>query len=276
MQFPTDRLYKFASFNENSLSALADQSVWFSDLQSLNDPFEIACEYVVSDNEQENIDKFKELGAKEIEEKESISVTESKLISEKIYQRDPALFVEKMNEAIQLVESQQTQTLGKLNIFSMSLDLPEKQEHYKNMLMWAHYAVGFSGFCLQFSAERLLKSFRSCNPESKIGHCKVEYTSETHKVNPFTFMRGFDDSIFEPVQYKHEQWDYEEEFRFISSVKGLHRYEAEALERIYLGYKMPKNKQKVIIAIIKEFFPHVEIYNTDIDKSSYGIVAKKI
>ncbi len=30
MDFPTDRIYKFTSFNENSISALADSSVWFS------------------------------------------------------------------------------------------------------------------------------------------------------------------------------------------------------------------------------------------------------
>ncbi|MCK8043997.1 DUF2971 domain-containing protein [Shewanella sp. 1CM18E] len=276
MEFPTDRLYKFASFNENSLSALADQSVWFSDVDSLNDPFELSFEYVVSEKEEENIATFKDIGAKEIERSRSISTAHAKKMAEDIYIRDPDLFVKKMHEAIELIQSQQEKTLGKLNIFSTSLDVPEEPEHYKNMLMWAHYAVSFTGFCLQFSATKLLDSFRSHNLESKIGHCKVDYSDVTHKVNPFTYMNNTDESYFAPVQFKHLQWKYEGEFRFISSVRGLHKYSPDALERIYLGCKMPESKQKVILAIAKEYFPHVEVYKTSIDKTCYEIVTEKI
>jgi hypothetical protein len=42
--------------------------------------------------------------------------------------------------------------LNSLSIHSMSFDLPDTTEHYKNMLMWAHYAEGYTRFCLQFSA----------------------------------------------------------------------------------------------------------------------------
>lgn len=276
MEFPTDRLYKFASLNENSLSALADQSVWFSDIESLNDPFELSYEYVAYESESENIDKFKELGAKEIEKSHKVSFSEAQDISNKIYEKDPTKFVEKMNEVLNIVKSQQEQTLGKLNIFSTSLDLPEEAPHYENMLMWAHYAVGFTGFCLQFSAKKLLSSFIADNPSSLIGHCKVAYSSETHKVNPFHYIEKTNESYFEPVQYKHEQWSYEEEFRFISSCKGLHKYSPDALEKIYLGYKMPINKQKIIMAIVKEYFPNTEVYRTIVDKKTYKIVAEKI
>ncbi|WP_394228342.1 DUF2971 domain-containing protein [Pseudoalteromonas spongiae] len=276
MEFPTDRLYKFASFNENSLSALADQSAWFSDVDSLNDPFELSLEYVVSEKEEENIAAFKEIAAKEIEHSLSISQGKAKQKAEYIYNNNPELFIEKMHEAIELVQSQQENTLGKLNIFSTSLDVPGETKHYKNMLMWAHYAVSYTGFCLQFSATKLLDSLRNHNSESKIGHCKVDYSDVTHKLNPFTYMNSTDESYFAPVQFKHLQWKYENEFRFISSVRGLHKYSPDALERVYFGCKMPESKQKVILAIVKEYFPHVEVYKTFIDKTCYEIVAEKI
>ena len=53
VSFTTDRLYKFASFNENSISALVDYSVWFSDIESLNDAFEVAVDYELPENEED-------------------------------------------------------------------------------------------------------------------------------------------------------------------------------------------------------------------------------
>lgn len=276
MEFPTDRLYKFASFNENSLSALTDRSVWFSDVNSLNDPFELSFEYVISQSEEENIATFKEIGSKEIERGLSVSAAQAKHKTEAIYNKDPDFFVKKMYEAIELIQSQQEQTLGKLNIFATSLDVPDEPEHYKNILMWAHYAESFTGFCLQFSAKKLIDSFTSQNPENKMGYCQVDYSDLTHTVNPFTYMNNTDETYFSPVQYKHIQWKYEGEFRFISNEHGLHKYSPDALESIYLGCKMPENKQKVILSIVKEYFPHTKVYKTSIDKTCYKIVAEKI
>lgn len=53
MAFPTDKIYKFHSFNNNSITSLSSSKVWFSNLEQLNDPFEGAIEYIYPKTEDE-------------------------------------------------------------------------------------------------------------------------------------------------------------------------------------------------------------------------------
>ena len=276
MVFPTDRLYKFASFNENSLSALADQTVWFSDLDSLNDPFEVSVRYEVPKNKDDKIVQCIKAGAIDREKELNISSEEALDYVEKVYKQDPVGFLSKFDKGIEFVKNEHTNLLNSLNIFSTSLDVHEDTFHSENMLMWSHYGVGFTGFCLQFSASEFLQSINGLNTESKIGFCKVEYVTETQVVNPIKYVPHPDESYFDTIKFKHNQWEYEGELRFISGSKGLHKYSNDALEKVFIGFKMPLSKQKVLIAILQQYFPKTQIYRTEIDKTSYKIVAKKI
>ncbi|NMR26651.1 DUF2971 domain-containing protein [Pseudoalteromonas sp. NEC-BIFX-2020_015] len=276
MVFPTDRLYKFASFNENSLSALADQTVWFSDLDSLNDPFEVSVRYEVPKEECDKIVQY--INAAAIDRKKVLNISEAEALelANKTYQQDPKGFCEKFELAIEHVKNEHSDLLNSLNIFSTSLDLPDDVPHSENILMWSHYGVGFTGFCLQFSASNFLNSTKELNPDSKIGYCKVDYVTESHVVNPVDYVPFVNEQYFSAMQFKHEQWKYEGELRFISGTRGLHHYSPDALDNVYIGFKMPINKRKVLIAIIRQYFPNTKIYLTEIDKASYKIVAKKI
>lgn len=276
MEFPTDRLYKFSSFNENSLSALADQTVWFSDLDSLNDPFEVSVRYEVPEDKNDKIAQCIKVAAIARENKLNISSAKALAYVESLYEQDPVGFLNEFDKAIEFVKNEHTNLLNSLNIFSTSLDLDEKSFHSENMLMWSHYGIGFTGFCLQFSANEFLQSINKLNPESNIGFCKVEYVTETQIVNPIKYVPHPDESYFDTIKFKHNQWEYEGELRFISGNKGLHQYSSDALEKVFIGFKMPPNKQKVLIAILRQYFPSTHIYRTEIDKTSYCIVANKI
>ena len=197
MAFPTDRLYKFASFNENSLSALAEQTVWFSDLDSLNDPFEVSVRYEIPKNKDDKIIQCIKAGAIDREKELNISPEEAFDYVEKIYKQDPVVFLNKFDEGIEFVKNEHTNLLNSLNIFSTSLDVHEDTFHSENMLMWSHYGVGFTGFCLQFSASEFLQSIIELNTESKIGFCKVEYVRETQVVNPIKYVPQPDESYFD-------------------------------------------------------------------------------
>lgn len=276
MVFPTDRLYKFSSFNENSLSALADQTAWFSDLDSLNDPFEVSVRYEVPKKECDKIVQYLNATAIYMEKNLNISKAEAFELANKAYQQNPEVFCKNFELGIEHVKNEHSTLLGSLNIFSTSLDLPDDSPHSENMLMWSHYGAGFTGFCLQFSASNFLNSIEELNPDSKIGYCKVDYITASYVVNPIDYAPFITEQYFSAVRFKHEQWRYEGELRFISGTSGLHRYSSNDLDKVYIGFKMPLNKRKVLIAIIRQYFPNTEIYLIEIDKSSYKIVAKKI
>ncbi|EPO0009604.1 DUF2971 domain-containing protein [Vibrio alginolyticus] len=276
MEFPTDNLYKFASFNENSISALAEQSVWFSDLNSLNDPFEVSVRYEVPVNQSEKVAQYIEAATIDREKVLNITRAEARDIAESAYKQDPESFCRKFEQAIELVINEHSKVLNSLNVFSTSLDLPDESSHHENMLMWSHYGMGFTGFCLQFSASKFFRSIKELNKESKIGYCKVDYVTESHVVNPIKYVPYITEDYFSAMQFKHEQWRYEGELRFISGNCGLHKYSHDALTKVYIGFKMPVSKQKVLIAIIRQYFPEAQIYRAEVDKQSYRVTATKI
>lgn len=66
MAFPTDKIYKFHSFNNNSITSLSSSKVWFSNLEQLNDPFEGAIEYIYPKTESEKISEYVKFFSKNI------------------------------------------------------------------------------------------------------------------------------------------------------------------------------------------------------------------
>ncbi|MEW7864555.1 DUF2971 domain-containing protein [Aeromonas diversa] len=142
--------------------------------------------------------------------------------------------------------------------------------------MWAHYGEGFSGFCLRFSAERLYKSLDSLNPDSTINCCTMKYSDKAVELDITDCLDFSNVEFYKAIQQKHEQWIYEGELRFISNVNGLHKYEPEALEALYIGSKMPEGKRKVLIALVRYYYPHVKVYEVSIYKATYNVVAKEI
>ena len=117
MEFPTDNLYKFASFNENSISALAEQSVWFSDLNSLNDPFEVSVRYEVPVNQSEKVAQYIEAATIDREKVLNITRAEARDIAESAYKQDPESFCRKFEQAIELVINEHSKVLNSLNVF---------------------------------------------------------------------------------------------------------------------------------------------------------------
>ncbi|EGQ9294269.1 DUF2971 domain-containing protein [Vibrio vulnificus] len=164
MDFPTDRIYKFTSFNENSISALADSSVWFSKVRNLNDPFE---GFVISSepkDDDEKITRLIKFGAEFLKGQTTPELATE--IAMKRYLSDGEAFIAKMTDAINELKIQRDAFFDSLCIYSTSVDIPEyPYPNYANMLMWSHYGNGFSGFCLQFSASKFYRSLKENNPK---------------------------------------------------------------------------------------------------------------
>lgn len=276
MQFPTDRIYKFSSFSENSISALASKSAWFSNVGKLNDPFEAFVSYQEPRTEDERISRCVKFAAKSLELESKLSKNDAFELVLKRYIENQEEFLKVTAELIRNALQQKKDYLHSLCVYSTSVDLPDHPPHYSNMLMWAHYGCGFSGFCLQFSADKFNKSINELNDGVQVYPRAMRYVDKALVFNPVDLLGNGNFQYVDAIQTKHEQWDYEGEVRFISKSVGLHRYSAESLEAVYIGAKMPQGQRHVLIAIVKTYFPHAKILEVKINNSGYEVVANEI
>lgn len=137
--------------------------------------------------------------------------------------------------------------------------------------MWSHYADAFSGFCLQFSAERFYKSIKSLNPSTSIAHSVMNYVDNTIQQSIIDSALVLPDEYFKAIQCKHSQWIYEGELRFVSKKHGLHSYDPASLENLYIGQKMPEGQRNVLFAIINHYFSHVNVFEIRRSTSTYAV-----
>lgn len=273
MTFPTDRIYKFTSFSTNSVSALAEKSVWFSKTKNLNDPFENFTFFSEPKTEDEKITLYIKFAAECL--KNNLDPEQALDFATKQYLTEKELFLERVEHSINELKEQRSSFLDSLCVFSTSVDIPQcPSPNYANMLMWSHYGQGFSGFCLRFSARKFYDSLQAISPQ--IGWSLVDYVSSPQSLDAIDYLSQEKFDYYQPVLTKHEQWNYEFELRFLSTNEGLHRYSPEALEVIYIGEKMPLGQQKVLLAIANGYFPHVKVLKVCVDSSGYNVVTAEL
>ncbi|WP_299663125.1 DUF2971 domain-containing protein [uncultured Ruegeria sp.] len=137
----------------------------------------------------------------------------------------------------------------------MALDLSEAgifslSERPDNELMWAHYGDNHKGLALGFSREEdntlgdpnrtIRVSYRDEKPVFKTGFRNSVEISGNMKGGYQSKSRvAFDDEVFRAaLSTKTTPWAYEQEWRYVEPVAGLHNHPGRITEIIY-GYRMP-------------------------------------
>lgn len=148
----------------------------------------------------------------------------------------------------------------------------------RDALLWAHYANGHRGICLEFNFEEL-------NLDNVFISSEVRYLKEppykdifiklTHELG--TFVRPWEnhhhsdeegDAFYTKqlaelmdgnLLVKSEKWSYEDEYRLISSNSGRHAFDPKALKRVIFGCKTSDHDIESIRNIISHpDYKHVE------------------
>ncbi|MEW7864554.1 hypothetical protein [Aeromonas diversa] len=115
MKFPTDKIYKFYSFNDNSLSALAMNSAWFSNVRALNDPFEAMVNFKKPSSKDEKIEKYVKVAARSVEGR--LSNERSFQLALQRYYESPDNFLEKIESFLYEAKDVKLDKLNSLNVF---------------------------------------------------------------------------------------------------------------------------------------------------------------
>lgn len=105
---------------------------------------------------------------------------------------------------------------------------------YTNQALWSHYANRGNGVCIRFDGEKLS---RLCK------YVRAGFITYKDGITPYDEARTIDF-----IMMKRKFWQTEDEFRVVydASIDRLDNI-IDAIDEIYIGYKVPENKWKEFI-----------------------------
>ena len=128
-----------------------------------------------------------------------------------------------------------------------------------NMLMWAHYSLGFTGVCLKFDTTKDFDLFEFTFP--------VIYRDHYPK---YDFIKNEKDTVKEIILTKAKFWEYENEIRVLKENFGAYRFKKDCLKEIIFGCKTEVSKINEIKTIINKIdYPNLKLRKMKLNTSRF-------
>jgi len=212
-------LYKYCTYNANSLGILVNSEVWYCKPADFNDPFDGDFSVSKYCSFQEYLDMF---GLECNDEN-------YETLKSQYCDSDGQLLQEKHDKLSDMVGA--LKNTGVL-CFSTKRD---------SVLMWSHYADEHRGFNIKFKIHENIP----CKP--------VEYEDVLPKkhLSYFYNTSAFKNEYIDIVFTKHLDWKYEDEYRVcVNGGNRLMELPGKIIE-INFGCQMPESSKKTISNIVK-------------------------
>ncbi|WP_429044499.1 DUF2971 domain-containing protein [Aeromonas hydrophila] len=240
-------LYKFHTFNENSISALESYSAWFAKPVTFNDPFEGLYKEVMNPiNEALAAELIRYI----LHDRPEYIET---LLNSKLEQN------EWLNEMlIDFCKSMFRTQQANFHDSGVCCFINDGNVNpYEEPLMWGHYGNGLKGYAIEFESPSL-----NLFEHKNIGAVQVNYENEPPVIDclglTMRYIKKHNSDgnsivpeILKIMTTKSKWWEYENEMRFISFMDGnkLIKYNEGAIKSIIIGTKMPEWQKRTIKAI---------------------------
>ncbi|EKO3930492.1 DUF2971 domain-containing protein [Vibrio fluvialis] len=260
-------IYKFSNFSDIKFESLSKKGIWFSDLQSYNDPFE--GEYNLK-SEFKNIDNL-------IEAVRGVFLSYRQYENLDKFDREISQFAEKdwdkksIDVFIKFLDDEIIEHIKSVQKLTISCFIQEKDglEPLKNNLMWSHYADGLRGFCLKFDNEKLKSDFLHCG--RYLASAGVNYSDNVPKICSLEYFSTYFPEelpginlaakifMFNLLSSKSIDWSYEKEVRFFSNQVGYLGYTSDTLVELIIGEKMDDKNKNELIKLMADVYPKTKI-----------------
>lgn len=256
-------VFKYRNCAQRTWELLLNRKIYFSPPELLNDPLDSSIDI---QSEYERAKKLINASDDHPERRKSFLIH---LLNDFHHFTDPS--TDKrigLNKAMQFF----IQSLGILSLSRTPTD----------PLLWSHYSEGHTGICLGFDAELLTNEHVFIRED-------IEYSKSPTYVDLFLkmteeigeFVRPWDkehkysnkqgDDFYTSqlsrlmhanLLVKSEKWKYEEEYRMITTMPGLHSFPALALKEVIQGTKMRNSDRETLTNILRHpDYAHVTIRN---------------
>ena len=268
MMFPFDRfpkiLYKYRDWNNDyHKRLLTDNELYFASANQYNDPFDCAIPYRFREEELTKDNLFKlYLHLVKIKhpdysdsqlQAEAFKNQQADLIHDEQYQ-------EKMEEEFQ-------------DSFNKEFGIVSLTANRNNFLMWSHYAASHTGFCVGFNTDKLCKVTKGDRILEPVMY------NETFPI--FKLLDDLKDPVknFKKANYaKSKVWEYENEYRILKM--GMARktlvLSEDTFAEVVLGCKLHQEVKSEVLALIKERFPKVSVYDVKKHSTKFELVVNQI
>lgn len=224
------RLYKYQPYNPQTLDNLTKRKLWFSKPEAFNDPFDGSVGYdleEISDEQWKSLGKY--FAAKwpgGAEEFARVHLTDGR-----------------PNEAFRVAALEGAATVAR-DVYKLDKDRGVAcfTEKVDDLLMWAHYADGHRGFCLEF--DTALGPFEKVQP--------VTYCDHYPKIDVVAAALGTKAMSLPILTTKSMDWSREKEWRVLHEVGNIeYGIDLATLTGLYFGCAMPYVHLEIIALILR-------------------------
>ncbi len=246
-------LYKYYSLNESNTHhrerIFTHNELYFPSPKVFNDPFDSKIQLVFDGSKDEWERYLHELYKKfkpNWNRKQRLAEVRMKM-REKRYKRLP--------------EGMPNSYLDEMGVFCLS-------EIKDQILMWAHYGEGHTGFCLEFRATHNSPFFGRAR--------KINYSKDYPSINFFKSSR--DAQMEATLLTKAKLWCYEKEWRIIEHEHGAGTYSfpPELLTGVIIGCQMPDHNKNQIINWARNRNPKPILYKAGVMEGEFGLDIEKL
>jgi hypothetical protein len=160
--------------------------------------------------------------------------------------------------------------VSKNGIYSLS-------NSFKSELLWAYYADGHHGFCIEYDIDVIRSGF-NYNRYVMLSHLiEVDYLPNVPIVNRLNFSTLVNDKsrlLNIMVGSKSISWKHEDEVRLIFENSGLLEIDYRAVTAIYFGCRMGQNERERIMSALKG--RGIKYFEMEFVNQGYHLIEKPI
>ncbi len=198
------KLYKFKTFNEESIENFKNNTIWVTAPSSFKDPYDT---YIFSNTEssQNNIQNFIK---KNLSIKNDLNIKSSdwkKILKCNYLYEIEGLKIKKKEELVEFIKNSLHEILASQ---SNSLRMHCFSDNNTETIMWNHYSDWHKGFCVEYDAKKIALKF--LNHFYPVFYHYIPYITQYGSDYKKKFLHNL---------YKGLYWAYEGEWRFILHLK---------------------------------------------------------
>lgn len=229
---------------------LTDSALYFASPRDFNDPFDCKVHFVLRASKMDLRHKYDKLVRSRLPDLNRKQRRAK--VADDVKQVNRSDFVRGLIEKSQ----KRLNGLGVLSLAANSTDL----------LLWAHYAAGHSGLCLQFRATSDAPFFGRAQP--------VAYSTAYPQVDPV--LDSPDHLVEALILTKASAWAYEEEWRIIDhqTCPGLKTFPAELLVGVILGATMRPDDRQYVAGLLEKRLQPVRLYEAVVGEGTFALTIR--
>ncbi|MBV5282365.1 MAG: DUF2971 domain-containing protein [Paludibacter sp.] len=149
---------------------------------------------------------------------------------------------------------------------------------FKSELLWAYYASGHTGFCVEYDIDIIAKCLNYNQYASLTNFVEVDYQNKIPEINRKNsrqlFMHNNEKLLQTIIGTKSLSWKHEDEIRLIFEESGLIEIDFRAVTAIYFGKRiLPEDMEKIMFSLKGR---NLRYYKMDFVPNSYELIETPI